>query len=64
MFVVSVNQRIGLEFTVNPFSDKNLKLRGIVTSGTVSALPKLKQISTTKRITGTLVKLTSFNMCV
>jgi hypothetical protein len=43
MFIVSVNQRIGLEFTVNPFSDKNLELRGIVTSSTVGALPKLTQ---------------------
>lgn len=41
MFVVRIDRRIWLEFPINPFSNKGLELRGIVTSSTVSPLPKL-----------------------
>jgi hypothetical protein len=41
MFVVGIEREVWLEIPINPFGNKSLELRGIVTSSTVSPLPKL-----------------------
>lgn len=43
MLVVGVNQAIWLEFSVYPLGNECLKFRSIITSSTISSLPKLKR---------------------
>jgi hypothetical protein len=43
MFVVGVDSVIWVEFAIYPFSNECLEFRGIVTSGAISPLPKLKK---------------------
>jgi hypothetical protein len=41
MFIIGVNWGIRLQFAIYPFSDEAFELRGVITSSSISPLPKL-----------------------
>jgi hypothetical protein len=63
MFIVRVDWIIWVEFAIDPFGNKGLELRGVITSSTIGSMSKLNE--GWARLNRSLMKErpTIFNMC-
>jgi hypothetical protein len=63
MFIIGMDWNIRSKFAIDPFGNKSLKLRSVVTSSAISPQPKLKKNSTLVQSLTQCVKPTIFNIC-
>lgn len=62
MFIVGVNKRGRIEFTIDPFRNEALQFRGVISLSAISALSKLEKDSAMTQ-TVDIIERTIFNNC-